>query len=236
MSWKKKQVKFLCTRHFGIGGDGLILLSNSTQTDFQMTYYNADGKEGTMCGNGGRCIVKFASYLGIHKNIYHFTSADGIHEAEIDLTGDVRLKMKNVTKVEIHSDHFILNTGSPHYVKMASDIMNVDVVSAGRSIRNSRDFVSDGINVNFVESLGADEIYVRTYERGVEDETMSCGTGVTASALVCAHNDNGFNRVEVKTPGGRLSVEFDKLGENRFENIFLNGPAEPVFKGVVQID
>ncbi|MEO6453281.1 MAG: diaminopimelate epimerase [Ginsengibacter sp.] len=232
----EKQINHLCNRRFGIGGDGLILLKKNAALDFEMQYYNADGKEGSMCGNGGRCIVKFAAYLGIHKNIYMFKAADGLHEAEIDLNEIVRLKMNNVDKVEVHSDHYILDTGSPHYVKTVSDIMNFDVKHSGHAIRNSRNFIKEGINVNFVESLGSDEIYVRTYERGVEDETLSCGTGVTACALVCAHNDNGFNRVEVKTPGGRLSVEFDKLDENHFENIWLNGPANFVFKGTIEID
>ncbi|MEO6330534.1 MAG: diaminopimelate epimerase [Ginsengibacter sp.] len=231
----KEQIKFLCNRHFGIGADGLIMLSKNEKTDFEMKYRNADGKEGSMCGNGGRCIVKFASYLGIHKNIYHFNSADGLHEAEIDLNGLVRLKMNDVNKIEVYSDHYILNTGSPHYVKTLADVINLDVKHDGRSIRNSRDFIAEGINVNFVQSLSDDEIYVRTYERGVEDETLSCGTGVTASALVCAHNDNGFNRVEVKTPGGKLSVEFDKFTENHFKNIWLNGPAEIVFKGEIEL-
>jgi diaminopimelate epimerase len=232
---EQRQIRLLCNRHFGIGADGLILLGEDEETDFEMTYYNSNGKQGSMCGNGGRCIVKFASYLGIDKNIYQFNSSDGKHEAEIDLNGIVRLKMKNVNKVEVHSDHFIIDTGSPHYVKMGGDIRNLDVKHVGHFIRNSREFLKEGINVNFVESLGADEIFVRTYERGVEDETLSCGTGVTASALVSAHNDNGFNRVEVITPGGKLSVEFDKLDENRFENIWLNGPADLVYKGEMDI-
>ncbi len=232
----EKQIKLLCDRRFGIGADGLIQLCKNEQTDFEMKYYNSNGKEGSMCGNGGRCIVKFAHDLGIHKNIYQFVSFAGQHEAEIDLNGLVRLKMINVNKVELHFDHFILNTGSPHYVKTLSNIMNLDVKHAGRLIRNSREFINEGINVNFVESLGDDEIYVRTYERGVEDETLSCGTGVTASALVSAHNDNGFNRVEVRTPGGRLSVEFDKTDDNHFENIWLSGPANLVFNGTLEVD
>ncbi len=230
------QVNFLCNRHLGIGADGLMLLSNTTDADFNMKYYNADGKEGTMCGNGSRCIVKYAASIGIHKNLYRFTTADGIHEAEIDLNGIVRVKMNNVNRVEVHLDYYVLNTGSPHYVKPSRDVKQLDVKNAGRLIRISKDFVKEGINVNFIESIDEDEIYVRTYERGVEDETLSCGTGVTASALVSAHNDNGFNRVEVTTPGGKLSVEFDKLDENNFENIWLSGPASFVFKGEIDID
>ena len=224
-------IHHVCNRRFGIGADGLMMLGNKEGYDFEMKYYNADGKLASMCGNGGRCIVRFASSLGIQKNVYRFLAADGVHEAEIDLGGMVRLKMVDVTSVEVHSNYFLLNTGSPHYIKYVTDIMQTDVPAAGKMIRFSDKFAKEGVNVNFVENLEEDLIYVRTYERGVEDETFSCGTGVTASALVSAHNDNGFNRVEVKTPGGRLSVEFDKTDENHFENIWLVGPAEKVFTG-----
>jgi diaminopimelate epimerase len=230
-----KQINTLCDRRFGIGADGLILLNNADGFDFEMKYYNADGYEGSMCGNGGRCIIKFAESVGIHKNMYHFVAADGEHDGELEANGMVRLKMDNVNKVEVHSNYFIVNTGSPHYIKSVNDIMQLDVKKAGNAIRFSKDFAKDGINVNFVQSLDDDVIYVRTYERGVEDETLSCGTGVTASALISAHNDNGFNRVEVKTPGGNLNVEFDKLDEDHFENIWLSGPVEFVFKGEIKI-
>ena len=231
----EKQVAFLCNRHMGIGADGLMLLNLKEGYDFEMKYYNSNGAEGSMCGNGGRCMVKFAASVGIRKNNYHFIAADGEHEAEIDIDGIVRLKMNNVDKVQVHSNHFILNTGSPHYVKHIGDVEHMDVKTGGRMIRYSKEFEKEGINVNFVETLDEDRIYVRTYERGVEDETLSCGTGVTASALVSAHNDNGFNRVEVKTNGGNLSVEFDKKDENTFENIWLNGPATLVFKGEIDM-
>jgi len=231
----EKQVALMCNRRFGIGADGLILLNLKEGFDLEMKYYNADGAEGSMCGNGGRCMIKFVASLGIRKNNYHFLAVDGEHEAEIDTNGLVRLKMANVNKVEVHSNYFILNTGSPHYVKYIKDIIKMDVKNSGRMIRYSPAFEKDGINVNFVESMDDDKIYVRTYERGVEDETLSCGTGVTASALIAAHNDNGFNRVEVKTPGGNLSVEFDKVDDNHFENIWLNGPAEFVFNGEMEL-
>ena len=231
----EKQVALMCNRRFGIGADGLILLNLKEGFDLEMKYYNADGAEGSMCGNGGRCMIKFVASLGIRKNNYHFLAVDGEHEAEIDTNGLVRLKMANVNKVEVHSNYFILNTGSPHYVKYIKDIMKMDVKNSGGMIRYSPAFEKDGINVNFVESMDDDKIYVRTYERGVEDETLSCGTGVTASALIAAHNDNGFNRVEVKTPGGNLSVEFDKVDDNHFENIWLNGPANFVFKGEIEV-
>ena len=231
----EKQVAFTCNRHFGIGADGLMLLNLKQGFDFEMKYYNADGAEGSMCGNGGRCMVKFAASLGIRKNSYHFIATDGEHDAEIDTDGIVSLKMSDVNHVEAYNNHYILNTGSPHYVKHIRDVKEMDVKNGGRMIRNSRQFEKEGINVNFVEVLNDDTIYVRTYERGVEDETMSCGTGVTAAALVSAHNDIGFNNVEVKTPGGHLSVEFDKTDDSHFENIWLNGPASFVFKGEIEI-
>jgi diaminopimelate epimerase len=231
-----RQVNYLCHRRFGIGADGLMVLNEKSGFDFEMTYFNSDGNTSSMCGNGGRCIVRFASMLGIKKNKYSFWAVDGTHEAEIDLNGEVRLKMKDVVDVEFSYTRYILNTGSPHYVKTVADVSQVDVVADGREIRNSKEFVKEGINVNFVETLDDDTIYVRTYERGVEDETYSCGTGVTAAALISAHNDNGFNRVEVKTRGGRLSVEFEKINEKEFQNIWLCGPAEMVFKGEVNVN
>ena len=231
----ERQIEFMCDRHFGIGADGVMLLNNKEGYDFEMKYFNANGAEGSMCGNGGRCMVRFAHRMGIHKPKYHFIAADGEHKADIDIHDVVRLKMKDVNFVEVHSNHFILNTGSPHYVKPIRNVAEMDVKTSGKMIRYSKDFEKEGINVNFIETLDRDRIYVRTYERGVEDETLSCGTGVTASALVCAHNDNGFNRVEVKTPGGNLSVEYDKIDENNFENIYLIGPADFVFKGEVEI-
>jgi diaminopimelate epimerase len=230
-----KQVRHLCDRRFGIGADGLMLLNKKTHYDFEMMYYNADGKESSMCGNGGRCLVKFAHDSGIFKNKYFFSAVDGDHHAEIETNGIVRLKMKEVRWVEKHSAHFVLDTGSPHYVKPSVDINSINVFESGHAIRYSTEFETEGINVNFVEIENADSIYVRTYERGVENETLSCGTGVTASALVFAHNDNGFNRVNVRTPGGHLIVEFEKISDQHFENIWLCGPAEFVFKGEIEL-
>jgi len=228
------QIKFICERRFGIGADGLMLLSEKEGYDFEMIYYNADGNQSSMCGNGGRCLVMFAHEVGIHKGIYHFLAIDGDHAAEID-GSTVRLKMKDVTKVDDHNSWMVLDTGSPHYVKLVPDAAVIDVFEAGREIRYSNEYKAEGINVNFVETIDNDTIFVRTYERGVENETLSCGTGVTAAALVSAHNDNGFNRVEVKTPGGHLSVEFDTTDDNNFQNIWLCGPSELVFKGEITI-
>lgn len=230
-----RQVKHLCDRHFGIGADGLMMLGKKNGYDFEMIYYNADGKESSMCGNGGRCLVKFASHRGIFKSSYHFIAIDGEHNAEIDSDGTVSLQMKNIDKVEYHNSYIVINTGSPHFVKFAPEVDNIDVVATGQEIRYGKEFEPDGINVNFVESIGEDSIFVRTYERGVEDETLSCGTGVTASALLSAHNENGFNTVVVKTPGGHLSVEFNKINDQQFEDIWLCGPAEFVFSGEIEI-
>ena len=229
------QIKHLCDRRFGIGGDGLMLMNLKEGYDFEMIYYNADGNESSMCGNGGRCLVKFAYHLGIHKDNYTFIAVDGEHEAIIKENGWVYLKMKDVTGIS--KEHFdsVLNTGSPHYVKNVVRVADYDVVKTGKEIRYSDEFEKEGINVNFVEELNDQEIFVRTYERGVEDETLSCGTGVTAAALVFAHNDNGFNRIEVKTLGGHLAVEFDKTSEDEFKNIWLCGPAEFVFKGEINL-
>jgi len=231
-----REVHFLCHRHFGIGADGLMLLDKREGFDFEMTYFNSDGNTSSMCGNGGRCIVQFAAKLGIRKSKYHFYAIDGAHEAEIDLNGDVRLKMKDVDDVEFSYNHYVLNTGSPHYVKSVPDVSHLDVVNEGRAIRHSKEFDAEGINVNFVQTLEDDAIYVRTYERGVEDETFSCGTGVTAAALVSAHNDHGFNQVEVKTLGGTLRVEFEKTGEKTFSDVWLCGPAQIVFQGQITLN
>ena len=231
------QIRRLCDRRFGIGADGFMLLSNKEGFDFEMTYYNSDGRQGTMCGNGGRCIVKFTYQLGIHRETYHFLAVDGPHDAEIDPDGTVSLRIKDVDRIQkIHGD-FVLNTGSPHYVKLVNDVMDLDVYKKGRDIRFSKDYEEQGINVNFVEQLeDVDHILVRTYERGVEEETYSCGTGVTAAALVCYHNENGFNDVAVKTLGGNLSVEYDRLEDDRYTNIWLCGPAQMVYEGEVAIE
>lgn len=229
-----EQVKKLCDRRFGIGADGLMLLNKKEGYDFEMVYFNSDGKPSSMCGNGGRCLVRFAYDIGIKKFSYSFIATDGPHEAEID-NKIVRLKMKDVSDVDLHSTYAILDTGSPHYVKFSTDVRAIDVYEKGREIRYSRAFEEKGINVNFVEHMDDDDIFVRTYERGVEDETLSCGTGVTASALVSSHNDKGFNHVKVLTPGGKLSVEFNKVDKTNFTDIWLCGPAVFVFKGTTDI-
>jgi diaminopimelate epimerase len=232
----REQVAHLCNRRFGIGADGLMLLNSNAAYDFEMKYYNADGGESTMCGNGGRCLVKFAADCGIRREEYRFLAIDGEHLARIDSDGNVALKMNDVAAVQNGADHFVLNTGSPHFVSLVDDVMGLDVVKRGREVRYSDAFTKEGINVNFVEK-GADigNIIVRTYERGVEDETYSCGTGVTAAALVSHPAQEGFNIVSIQTKGGNLQVEFEKAA-NGFQNIWLIGPAVNVFEGKVEVN
>jgi len=233
MQLTSEQITHLCDRRFGIGADGIIILTEKPGYDFEMIYYNADGSQ-SMCGNGGRCSVKFAHHLGIHRGSYHFLAIDGEHSATMGDRNWVNLKMKDVHGIIKHYADSVVNTGSPHYIKPVANVKNYDVVGVGRTIRYSGEYGEGGINVNFVEDDDR-SLYVRTYERGVENETLSCGTGVTAAALVYAHNDNGYNRIEIQTPGGHLAVEFDKTGEEDFENIWLCGPAERVFSGEAEI-
>lgn len=231
----EKQIARLCDRRRGVGADGLMILIKKEGLDFGMVYYNSNGKESTLCGNGARCIVRFAHQLGIHKDVYRFSAVDGEHSAEIETDGTVVIGMNDVNTVEYHNGYAVLNTGSPHFIKFDPQVDDIDVVATGREIRYSKTFEAEGINVNFVEALGEDRIFVRTYERGVEDETLSCGTGVTAAALVSAHNENGFNTVDVKTPGGNLRVEFDRIDDQQFRNIRLCGPATLVFRGEIEL-
>ncbi|MGE0636811.1 MAG: diaminopimelate epimerase [Bacteroidia bacterium] len=228
-------IKKLCDRRFGIGADGLILLENVKDYDFSMVYFNSDGNESTMCGNGGRCITAFAAFLGVIKKNANFIAIDGGHEAEIYDSGIVSLKMKDVSVIEKSVNDFILDTGSPHFVRFVDKISDVDVFSEGRKIRRSERFAAKGINVNFVE-LKDGILNVRTYERGVEDETLSCGTGVTASALAVASADlvNGKEECLIAVPGGSLKVKYKKQ-EKSFIDIWLEGPAEFVFKGEIEL-
>lgn len=228
----KKIIAKLCDRRFGVGADGLILLENDEKYDFKMVYYNSDGGESTMCGNGGRCLVAFAFFLDIFENKCTFIATDGEHEAEIK-NGIVKLKMINVESIQNDGNDSVLNTGSPHYVKYVQDIADFNVFAEGNSIRNSENYREKGINVNFVENISNDEIFVRTYERGVEDETFSCGTGVTASALTFLQKNN-LTSIKVKTLGGDLKVYAEKHG-NSFREIWLEGPAKQVFKGKVDL-
>ncbi len=226
-----QQVKQLCDRRFGIGGDGLMLLNLADGHDFEMTYYNADGNESSMCGNGGRCLVQFAFDRGMKKKQYSFIAIDGPHEASFQENGWVRLKMKDVDVINNEGNVSILDTGSPHYVKIVEDVKLLDVFSEGKKIRYNDVYKEKGINVNFVEKQ-KDKLAVRTYERGVEEETFSCGTGVTACAIAVSPAINGHHRIDISTPGGDLAVEFKKQ-DHLFTNIWLCGPATFVFVGHV---
>jgi diaminopimelate epimerase len=222
-------IEHLCHRRFGIGADGLILLQNDTDYDFRMVYFNADGREGSMCGNGGRCTVRFAEDLGIFKHETKFIAVDGEHTAQAN-TEVISLKMGEVHGLERHSDYDFMNTGSPHYVTYITDIQAFDVFLEGKKIRYSEEWVKrGGTNVNFVEVIDHETIYVRTYERGVEDETYSCGTGVTASALSTNLRFGMKSPIKVITKGGNLQVSFDE----NLENIHLIGPAVRVFEGIL---
>lgn len=237
VSLNQQEVARLCHRRFGIGADGLmLLLPGRDNTDFEMVYYNADGNESTMCGNGGRCIVAFAFRLNIIKNITRFRAIDGLHEAIVTAPDHVRLKMIDVNNIEANADFCFLNTGSPHYVKFVNEITQIDVYQEGKKIRYSDRFRNEGTNVNFVQDLG-DKIYVRTYERGVEDETLSCGTGVVA-ASISTHwlkkGGNGNHKVQIETSGGILTVNFN-YHMGRYTDIWLEGPATFVFEGEIEI-
>ena len=224
-------VKSLCDRRFGIGADGLILLEDCVGFDFQMVYFNSDGNQSSMCGNGGRCIVQFAKDMGVIKKETTFIAIDGEHDAFIE-NNLVHLKMIDVAGVEQIGNDYYLNTGSPHYVKAVSDIKNYAVYDQGYAIRNNDRFKAVGTNVNFIEESG-DALWVRTFERGVEDETFSCGTGVTAAALASSLK-GAESPVKIKTLGGDLQVSFAKDGE-KFTNIYLVGPAKQVFRGTIEI-
>ena len=229
----KSTAQKLCDRKFGVGSDGLILIEDHEEYDFEMIFFNPDGSQ-SMCGNGSRCAVKFAQYLGIIEDNTTFLSTDGVHEASIE--GDiVRLNMQDVAEANIktYPEHFTINTGSPHYIIFASNIKGKDVKEEGASIRYSDEFVSEGINVNFVEKQSENQIAVRTYERGVENETLSCGTGVTACAIAHVLH-GGIAPVQIETLGGQLSVDFELI-DGDVKNVWLTGPAKNVFKGEIEL-
>jgi len=226
-------VQQICDRRFGIGADGLILMENIEALDFNMIYFNADGSK-SFCGNGSRCAVAFSQFLGIIDDQAMFLSTDGEHEAWISKDGQVSLKMHDVEAIEKGDEYYFINTGSPHYIAEVGDVADVDVYHEGRAVRNNDRFKDEGTNVNFVK-YRAESIDVRTYERGVEDETLSCGTGVTAAALSWADkNQLNGGKVEVNTQGGLLSVAF-KRNEKGFNDIWLIGPATYVYKGEITI-
>ncbi len=224
----------LCDRRFGIGADGIMLLENLSDFDFKMVYFNADGNESSMCGNGGRCLVRFAEELKIIKSECRFLAVDGVHHAKIS-DENIELEMINVEGWENLGDDISLNTGSPHYIKWVNDVYQLDVFQMGRAIRYNDKYKKEGINVNFLEYKEG-VLNVRTYERGVEDETLSCGTGVTAAAMAYAIKNNltGQLSVPIKTKGGDLEVRFNRVN-NSFQQVYLVGPAKKVFEGTINL-
>ncbi len=232
---ERVMIEKLCDRRFGIGADGLIYLQEKSGYDFEMVYFNSDGNESSMCGNGGRCLIQFAHHLGLISSHCKFLAIDGEHEGEILNGGIVSLKMKDVDAIENYNNDFVLNTGSPHYVQFVNGVQQVKIIEEAHKIRYNERFAKEGINVNFAEKKSANEIFVRTYERGVEDETLSCGTGVVASSLAFASKSGMLiNDVKIETPGGNLQVKFETSGRG-YRNIFLIGPAERVFEGTVEV-
>ena len=232
---KENTVKIaeICNRHFGVGADGFILLENDTETDFKMIYFNADGSESTMCGNGGRCIVAFAKKLGIIASKTSFMAIDGVHYATIE-NDIVSLQMIDVDTVDVHQKYIFIDTGSPHHVQFVENIAEFPVFSEGRKIRDTM-YGKVGSNLNFVEQLDATTFKVRTYERGVEDETLACGTGVTAVAIgMHKINKTKSNSITLEVEGGTLEVSFRE--ENGvYKNVFLKGAATFVFKGDIEV-
>jgi diaminopimelate epimerase len=227
-------VAFLCERRLGIGADGLILLQNHPGYDFEMVYFNADGRLGSMCGNGGRCTVAFARQLGVITDKAFFLAADGDHYASISPEGLVSLKMNDVQAIECAEGFYFLNTGSPHYVEFVDNLADYQVFQKGKAIRNNDRFRAEGTNVNFAQLPQTQEaLFVRTYERGVEDETFSCGTGVTATAIAASFKGLS-SPVRIRTLGGNLEVAFKREGE-QVTDIYLTGPAQKVFEGRITV-
>lgn len=225
----------LCDRRFGIGADGLMLLELMPGADYRMVYFNSDGNLSTLCGNGSRCMAAFAHKLGIIGSQAKFMAADGLHDILINQDQSISLKMADIRHIEKGNDFYFLNTGSPHYVKIVEDVNDIDVVQAGKTIRYNDRFKEEGTNVNFI-SVNDGQVNIRTYERGVENETLSCGTGATACAIVAAINGLvDKNQAFLNTRGGILKVTFDKVLESNFYNIWLTGPAIEVFQGLVDI-
>jgi diaminopimelate epimerase len=233
----RDQISRICDRRFGVGADGVMLLEKHPNLDFNLVYYNADGSQ-SLCGNGTRAAVTMASSLGMINGHAKFNAYDGDHEADILSAGTVRVRMNDVNEIKQLGDDRFLNTGSPHLVRVVTNLKDYPVFTEGRHTRYEDRFAPGGTNVNFVEPLENNMLFVRTYERGVENETLSCGTGVTAAALA-AHSLGYRSPVKIKTLGGELTVEFTagQSGSHNeaFHDIFLAGPAKMVFQGELEL-
>jgi diaminopimelate epimerase len=235
-----QQIKKICDRRFGVGANGLIFYNQSNNYDFEMKYFNANGYEGSMCGNGGRSLIAFSHFIGDAINDVTFNAVDGMHKGSIiskssDKQWLIKLQMIEVEKYKMVDKAYDIDTGSPHYVEFLEELKDINVYEKGRSIRYNDVYVKNGTNVNFVEVIDENKLFVRTYERGVEDETYSCGTGVTASALAYAIKNNLQQAsINIKVFGGNLKVSFEREG-NKFYNIWLEGSSNFIFKGEMDI-
>ena len=235
-------IAHLCDRRFGIGGDGLILLENdeiasklAMNTDFKMVYYNSDGNQSSMCGNGGRCLVAFAKRLHVIENNTTFIATDGLHHASVAKDGIVSLQMIDVSNIKIESNYTFMNTGSPHHVQLVEDLEHYNVKENGAELRYGTLYGKEGSNINFVKKIDETTFSLRTYERGVEDETLACGTGATAVAIAMnAIGKTKATAINLNVEGGKLAVSFDEY-QGKYTNVFLKGPAKFVFKGTIEI-
>jgi diaminopimelate epimerase len=239
-SFTADQIKSICDRRFGVGADGLMMIEKHPSVNFNLQYFNSDGSQ-SLCGNGSRAAVMMAATLGLVNGTARFEAFDGIHDAEINPDGIVRLRMNNVYEVKRLGEDLFINTGSPHLIRFVSDLKDYPVLESGREIRYRKEFLPGGTNVNFVKITGDNGIFVRTYERGVENETLSCGTGVTAAALAASFHHLA-SPVAVETLGGNLQVEFTARHSglpgtqgDTFEDIYLIGPAKLVFEGDLEL-
>lgn len=235
---EKKDIQFLCDRHFGIGSDGLIIFGNSDKADFSMQFFNPDGSSGMMCGNGGRSIVKFASDKGVISDSCSFIAPDCLHFATIN-NDIISLKMANPTLFQAHQDGYYINTGTSHFVVFENALNEIDIIKKGRALRYDERFSPyNGCNVNFVEEISANNLKIQTYERGVEDETLACGTGICAAALTYSIEKglkNGKHTINISAKGGDLQVEFEKKSDNSLSEVYLIGTANSVFEGEIEI-
>ena len=230
------QFRNICDRHCGIGADGIILIEPTNNVDFEMDYYNSDGKPSSLCGNGARCAVLYAHKNKIIGEKTKFRAIDGIHEAWLTSPEKVKIQINDVKKILKHKESYVINTGSPHFVKIVDKISDLNVKKEGSEIRYSKDFTTEGINVNFLQKINNSNFLIRTYERGVEDETLACGTGAVAAGIVM-HNigmTSGKTNLEIDTLGGSLKVDFD-FDKSEYKNIFLEGPANYVFSGTYKV-
>ena len=231
----KSLISYLCNRHFGIGGDGLIILKESNNSDFEILHYTSDGNLGSLCGNGSRCAVLFAYNKDIISKKTVFRAFDGIHNAEILDNGLIKMEMKVNSDIVSNTYGTWLDTGSPHLVIEKNDTDKLDVNNEGRLIRYNDFYKEEGVNVNFVEKVSDDQFKIRTYERGVENETLACGTGSTASAI-CMNflGKTNSNNITMQCKGGDLNVQFNISGKD-YKGISITGPAKLVFEGVIEV-